>query len=378
MRPCSRSLLCLAFCFVIALLPGRARAQRALTGSNTIHYDFADFTGAGFSATPGAGQLDSDEWVARRVNTLDLAFGATSTNMDFMNGVSTGGELDGGIWAFTPVAAACSGGTRTLLGVQPSNRTFTPGSFLLRVRNGTGAALTQVFVGYTLAHLNDSSRSVAHTFAVLQVDGAGAETGRVAVPAFATATPEAASGAGWAADCRGAMIDLSTVPIADGADLVLAFEFDDGAGSGSRDEVGITDVRVGTMPLPDAGVPPVDAGAGGDAGLDGGADTDAGAGTDAGADLDAGAAMDSGTEPVDSGVPDPRDASTEPTDGGRVDGSMDAGSDAGDSGSPAVDAGVELPRGDGGCGCAAPGSAPRWPWLPALLLGLVFVAIRRR
>ena len=354
--------------------PGLAHAQQALTGTNVIEYDFASFTAAGFSPTPGAGMLDSDEWIGTRVNATDLAFGGTSADMDFANGTSMGGERAGGIWAFTPVSTMCASGPRTLLGVQPSNRTFTPGSFRVRVLNSTGAPLTEVFLDYTLAWLNNEERSMVHGVRALQVDGSGATTGEVMLPSLMFETPVASSpGASWESRCQSARIDLSSIPIADGSLLVIVFDFDDGSGGGSRDELGITDVRIGTMASSmDGGVPGLDAGVVTDAGVasDAGVAPDAGVATDAAMpDVDAGAVdVDGGTDPgLDSGVVTMMDA------GGA---SPDAGATPMDSGSAAADAGPGPEAPDDGCGCSTVGRST--PPTGLLLLGLLLVSRWRR
>jgi len=351
---------------ILLALPSWAHAQQALTSTNTISYDFAAFDGAGFAPMPTAGQLDSDEWIATRVNALDLDFGGTSAHMDFANGTSTGGEMSGGIWAFGPVTTACASAGQTLLGVQPSNRTFSPGSFRVRATNATGAPLSAISLAYTLAWLNDENRSMVQGVRVLQVDTAGAETGSVVVPSLMFETPVAsAPGATWQGECLNARVDLSTIPIADGAHFVIAFDIDDGTGSGSRDELGITDVRIAAMPfaIPDAGVPAMDAGTASDAGAAGDAgSSDAGGAdggaleTDGGGPADAGASADGGAALMDAGA----------VDGGAVDGGL-----------AALDGGTG-PGGDDGCGCSAVGSSPRAVPI-AGLLGLTFLwATRRR
>lgn len=342
---------------LLALSAATATAQQELTGANTVIYDFAGFTAAGFGPAPAAGQLDSDEWIARGVQTLNLDFGATSTHADFANGVSAGGELDGGVWAFTPVPSACGAGSRTLLGVQPSNRTLTPGSFRVRVRNGSGAPIDAVSLEYTLAHLNDAGRSTVHTLSVLQLDEAGAQTDLTEVPELRFETPVAASPSpAWESACRRAWIELPS-PAPSGSFIVISFDFDDGSGADQRDEIGITDVRIGTMPLPDGGVIEVD---GGVIEVDAGA-LDAGPLEDAGA-TDGGATADAGTSERDAGT---RDA-----------GRSDAGG-ADDASAPRMDAGP-ADGAEEGCGCSAPGRTPSAPGLVSALALLALVCVRAR
>ena len=347
-----------ALFFALLSLSTAASAQQELTGSNTVAYDFAGFTAAGFAPAPAAGQLDSNEWIARGVQALSLDFGGTSAHADFANGISPGGELDGGLWAFTPVPSACGAGSRTLLGVQPSNRTFTPGSFRVRVRNASGAPLEAISLEYTLAHLNDAGRSMVHTLSVIQLDEASAQTDLAEVPELRFETPVAASASpAWVSACRRAWIELPS-PAPSGSFIVISFDFDDGSGADQRDEIGITDVRIGTMPLPDGGVIEIDGGA---------IEADASA-LDAGALEDAGATDGGAT--ADAGPREERDAGTR--DGGR----SDAGR-AGDASAPRMDAGPADGAEDG-CGCSAPGRAPSAPGLLSALPLLALVCGRAR
>ncbi len=267
----------------LLLVQGSASAQQALSGGNVIQYDFSDFTAAGFAPEPATGQLDSDEWIATRVLGLNFNFGDTSANQDFANGPSVGGESEGGIWAFAPVPGQCASGNQTMLGVQPSNMTFSPGSFRLQIQNNTGAALSEIHLQYALSWFNDSGRSMIHSVQVLQVDSLGAETGSVAVPSLTVETPvDADAVIAWDGRCQSAVIDLSSIPIANGNNVVIVFAVDDGNGSGTRDELAFGEVQVATMAFSDAGpVVDVDAGAA-DAAVDDTPDAGRGSAPDAG------------------------------------------------------------------------------------------------
>ncbi len=308
-----------------------AHAQQELTAAGQVSYDFADFTAAGFAPTAPLGGLDSDEWIAEGVLGLSLGFGDTSANEDFANGTSAGGEAAGGVWAFTPVPAQCGAGDVVMLGVQPSNMTFSPGSFQLRVQNSTGAPLTEVHLQYGLAWFNDAGRSSLHTLAVLQLDGDGAETGRVTVDALEALTPEDADGVpAWDGQCQTAAVDLSAIPIAAGDNFVIRFDIDDAAGSGTRDEIGIGEILISAPAFGDAGPTP---------------------------------AADAGPDTPDAGAPADVDAGDLSPDAGGGPSASDAGSGAGDEGN------------DAGCGCQSTGGSGAWG---LALLGLVALRRRRR
>src|SRR5690349_7327122 len=79
---------------------GDAEAQRAISGDLTTE-SFTGFVGAGFAASPGAGQLDADDW--RVAGTSEVAapvFGTTYDTGDLARGASAGGETTGGVYGF--------------------------------------------------------------------------------------------------------------------------------------------------------------------------------------------------------------------------------------------------------------------------------------
>lgn len=246
---------CLLFSALGLLLWHRqAHAQQELTDTNVVQYDFAEFTGGGFGPEPSTGQLDSDEWIATGVLGMDLGFGDASSNQDFANGVSVGGEDEGGIWAFTGVPRQCGNGTQTMLGVQPSNMTFSPGSWQLRLTNMRAGSLTEIHLQYGFAWLNDSGRSMTHTVQVQRLDALGGVTATIDVPSLDVETPvDADANPTWDGQCQSATINLLDAAIDFGDQFVIVFRVDDGTGSGTRDELAIGEVQVSAMALADGG-----------------------------------------------------------------------------------------------------------------------------
>lgn len=115
-----------------------------LTVANlTYANDFTGFTGAGFSATPSAGQLDSDDVIARGLfdaGEVILAFGGTATS-DYAKGSTSGNSTSGGVAAFdTDATASIDRGLGAIL----DGNNFTPGDFVFRITNGTSAAIDSV------------------------------------------------------------------------------------------------------------------------------------------------------------------------------------------------------------------------------------------
>lgn len=213
--------------------------------------DFESFTGAGFSATPAAGQLDSDDWSVVLSNTSSVGFGETATSGAFALGPNEGSVGTGGIYAFdaSSGAHAVSGGS-VMLGVQPTTADFTPGSFTLRVQNGTGREVPFWDIEYDIYVLNDQGRANAIDFSYA-VNSSAAEpddTAFVKIPSANVTSPVAADASPvWTSSHRAFTIAAST-PV-DGR-LFLRWTGDDVSGTGSRDEFGLDNIGVTPNPEP--------------------------------------------------------------------------------------------------------------------------------
>lgn len=213
--------------------------------------DFESFTGAGFSATPTVGQLDSDDWSVVLSNTSSVGFGGTATSGALASGRNEGSVGAGGIYAFdaSSGAHAVSGGS-VMLGVQPTAADFTPGSFTLRVQNNTGREVPFWDIEYDIYVLNDQGRANAIDFSYA-VNSSAAEpddTAFVKIPAANVTSPVAADTSPvWTSSQRAFTIAAST-PV-DGR-LFLRWTGDDVSGTGSRDEFGLDNIGVTPNPEP--------------------------------------------------------------------------------------------------------------------------------
>lgn len=196
-----------------------------------ISENFTSFTGAGFSPTPAAGQLDSDNWIMTGMSDAGFTFGGTVTTGDYARGTSTGGVTTGGAYAFNV------GSGNMILGVQPGGTDFTPGDIILRLQNNTGSVITDLDVSYTIWYLNDQARGNSLNFA-----HSPDNSSYTSVSALDFATPAAADALGWQSVSR--TTTLSGLSIANGASFYLRWQGDDVNGSGNRDEYGIDDVQV--------------------------------------------------------------------------------------------------------------------------------------
>jgi hypothetical protein len=192
--------------------------------------DFAGFDGSGLVPAPGAGQLDSDEWVVRGVSDGDLAFGGDGSAGDYARGASSGGEAEGGVWAFDV-------GASVALGANPTMDDFTPGSFVLRLVNETGQTIESIDLAYVVWRNNNGNRSNTTAFAWSTDDSAYTTLG-----ALGFTTPAAADGDGWI------NVDQSTtiggLSIEDGENLYLRWSFDAAGGAGDHDEFAIDDIEI--------------------------------------------------------------------------------------------------------------------------------------
>lgn len=222
---------------VVTLSSSTAAAQRVIDG-NLTQERFDTFAGAGFVPSPGATQLDSDEWYLDGLSDGDCIFGETCNTGDYARGSSAGGVNDGGVWAFTVATG------ETALGFQPVAADFTPGAVLFRMINQTGATIDVASFEYTLWVYNDQNNTTAIDFAY-SIDGVAFTD----VPGLSAITPETATGAAWVSTPL--TFSLANLGLADGATLTFRWSLDDGpTGSGTRDEIAIDDI---TLRMPGCG-----------------------------------------------------------------------------------------------------------------------------
>jgi hypothetical protein len=203
--------------------------------------DFGSFTGAGFSPSPGTGQLDSTTWRVSGLSDGSLAFGDTGETGDFARGRSAGGVGSGGVYAFQVASGDWA------LGVQPTGSDFSPGFFELRIQNALGAATSDWEVGYDLYTRNDQNRSSGWDLAY-STDGASF----IDLPALAFTSPQAADSTNFVATARSAAISANVL---DGENFYLRWTSRDVAGSGSRDEFALDNVSVTANTAQPAAVP---------------------------------------------------------------------------------------------------------------------------
>lgn len=214
-------------------------AQKSIADANPVVEDFTGFTAAGFAPSPGAGQLDSDEFAITGLSEGTLTFGGTQTAGDFARGLSAGGVSQGGVYAYN--------GADSFIFFQPSADDFTPGTLTVRyVNNHPVNSIDNLELSYQIQVLNDGARSTTWNLSWSLDD-----VTYTSVPALDYATPLAAdTPANWVLVNRMATIDLSASPVGNGGFIYLRFSSDDNGGSGSRDEIGLDNLVVSCDNLP--------------------------------------------------------------------------------------------------------------------------------
>ncbi|MCK7590241.1 T9SS type A sorting domain-containing protein [Subsaxibacter sp. CAU 1640] len=195
------------------------------------------YTGAGFTPTPNAGQLNSGAWAVNGLEDGTLNFGGTQTGNDFAKNTSAGGVTSGGLYSFEVASNNFS------FGIQPSGSDFTPGTIVLRTQNQTGQTVTAIDLQYTIYVNNNESRGNTFNFAYSVNNST-----YIPESSLDYTSPVAPDSNGWIAVNRN--ISITGLNIASGDYFYLRWFSDDlPSGSGSRDEFGLDDITVVFNPL---------------------------------------------------------------------------------------------------------------------------------
>ena len=216
-----------------------AWGQLSLNNVNTVYtVDFdntvagvnnGQYGGSGFTPGPGLGQLDSDAWEITGLSDGTLNYGGTGTTGDFARGASTGGETQGGIYAFDV------GGGNLTLGFQATDDDMTPGVITLRVQNNTGVTIKGLDIDYRFFVFNDAERASTFDFAY--------STDNISYINEAThITTEASTFAIWQVNADNA--NIQSLDILPGDFFYLRWTTDDAFGTGGRDEITLDDIQV--------------------------------------------------------------------------------------------------------------------------------------
>ena len=223
-------------------LPFHCSAALVLGDLNPHPVSFSDFAAPATwaSASPGVGQLDSDDWAYGTATV-----GATTTSSfggDLTGGLgaSPGGETTGGVYAFAV------GGGVTALGIQPNSTVWgggaSRGNFTLNLQNGTGNAIEGLIIDYDIYVLNDEDR--ANVFNFWYSDDNVNYT-HVTDADFTSPEAQDASAA-WVVSARSVALNGLNLP--DGANIYIRWTGGDASGSGSRDEFALAGLNITPVP----------------------------------------------------------------------------------------------------------------------------------
>jgi predicted extracellular nuclease len=193
---------------------------------------FNSFTGTGFTSTPAAGQLDSDNWRISGMSDGATTYGGSFTTGDYARGsYTTNDPTAGGLYAHD------NGGGDSELMIQATGTDFQTGFVELRVANSLGSTAADMAISFDWVTRNNAGRSSALTFSY-STDG----TNFTAVPAAALTTGVAADALGFVT--TPVTVNLAGLNVADGAFVYFRWNSAENGGSGSRDEIGIDNVSV--------------------------------------------------------------------------------------------------------------------------------------
>lgn len=201
------------------------------------------FAGSGFQSTPTTGRLDSDAWAVTGWSDGDLAFGGTrtTTSTDYTRGTTSGAVTTGGIYSF--------GTTDRQLMIQPGGSDWAPGTITLKITNSTGFTMTDWTLGYDLFVRNDQARSSSFNFSY-STDGTAFLATGLADALFAYTSTTTANALGWTK--IGTPTATISATVLNGGDFYVRWSGADVGGSGSRDEFGLDNISIATVPEPSA------------------------------------------------------------------------------------------------------------------------------
>jgi len=225
---------------LLLLFTSLSFSQVQLSDGNLQTIDFTGYSGSGFTPTPGAGQLDSDDWAASGMSDApsSFVFGGSATTGDFARGESDGsGETTGGFYALN------DGGNIRFM-VQPGGSDWTPGDLTLRIQNVTGSTLSKLNVEYQVFVNNDRPRANSIIFSYSDDDASYTD-----LIGLNYVSPEASDANGWVLAVT-RTTSITGLNIADDDFVYIRWTGDDVSGSGSRDEFAIDNILLSPQDVP--------------------------------------------------------------------------------------------------------------------------------
>ena len=190
-----------------------------------------NFTGAGFTNTPGSGHLDADGWATTGLSDGSKNFGTSNTSGDHARGSSNGGVATGGVYGFDV------GGGNQALGIQPTGSDWTPGTITLKIVNNSSSVINDMTIDYNIYARNDQDRASSFNFSYSfnnssYTDATGANY----------ISPQASGSTSWIINNRS--IQLTNLALNPNDDFYIRWAGSDISGSGSRDEFALDDIAI--------------------------------------------------------------------------------------------------------------------------------------
>ena len=240
------NLLKTLFSGLLLLIFTGSYGQLSIPNANPVTINFTGFDGTGFAPIPAAGQLNSDDWIVTGLSDGAMNFGDEKITGDFARGSSTGGVTSGGVYAFN------TGGGNMILGVQPTGSDWASGSFILRIQNNTGSAISQINISYSIFVYNDGGRATG-----IDLAHSADNVSYTTESTMYFVTPEAADASvSWTETKRS--ISITSLNIPNIGFYYIKWQGSEVSGSGSRDEFGLDNITLTTAPVFNPNTPRAD------------------------------------------------------------------------------------------------------------------------
>lgn len=230
----------ITFFLLLLIISNHASAELIITAvNNPVTINFNGFTGGGFSSSPTASQLDSDDMYARGFSdnwvTGTPGYGGSSSNTgDYARGQGNDTATTSGIYNFTNTG-------NNAIGFQGTGTEFggASGGFLrIRLQNQTGFQITGFNISYDLYSRSTSggSRTQTVSFALSNDDFVSNSNNVASLSTLALST------ATWTTNTLSASSIALTV---DNSNYIyLQFYSADAGGSGARPKFAFDNITV--------------------------------------------------------------------------------------------------------------------------------------
>ena len=144
----------------------------------------------------------------------------------------------GGLFSYTGSPASTS---NPIFYIQPGGSDFAPGTLTLKIQNNTGNVINRFDISYNLYVRNDQARSSSFNFSY-STDNINYTN--ISGLDYTSTTTLDANGLVLVGSSPSRSTTISSLNIADGSYLYIRWSSSDVAGSGSRDEFGLDDIKV--------------------------------------------------------------------------------------------------------------------------------------